>query len=266
MDNRPIGIFDSGVGGLTVANAISKQLPNETICYVGDTARVPYGNKSKKSILMFSKQITSWLVNQNCKVIIIACNTASSLALDTLKLSVPIPILGVIDPGVKWALSTTKNNNIGVLGTRATINSKIYNKRIKEKNEGINVFEKACPLFVPLVEEGFIEGEIPSLISSFYLKDIKKTKIDTLILGCTHYPLLTKTIINSLSQSIRLIDSSSAVSNELKILLKRKNLISNNNNKGKIICYVTDYTKTFENVVNQYFKFNISAINRLDVF
>ena len=141
MDNRPIGIFDSGVGGLTVANAINKLLPHETICYVGDTARVPYGNKSKESILKFSKQITSWLIKQNCKVIIFACNTASSLALESLKSKLSIPVLGVIDPGVKWAVSITKKNRIGVLGTRATINSNVYYKKIKEKNEKTHVFE-----------------------------------------------------------------------------------------------------------------------------
>ena len=133
MDNRPIGIFDSGVGGLTVANAINKLLPNETILYVGDTARVPYGNKSKDSILKFSRQITGWLIKQNCKVIIIACNTASSLALDDLKSRISVPILGVIDPGVKWAVSITRKNRIGVLGTRATINSNVYNKRSKRR-------------------------------------------------------------------------------------------------------------------------------------
>ncbi len=265
MDNRPIGIFDSGVGGLTVANAINKLLPHETICYVGDTARVPYGNKSKKSILKFSKQITSWLLKQNCKVIIIACNTASSLALDTLKSKVSVPVLGVIDPGVKWAVSITKKNRIGVLGTRATINSNVYYKKIKEKNEKTQVFEKACPLFVPLVEEGFIDGEIPSLISNYYLKDLKMAHIDTLILGCTHYPLLNKIISNSLYPSIKLVDSSLATSKELKFLLERDSLISNNE-KGKINCYVTDYTKTFENVVNRFFKYNINSIKRLDVF
>jgi len=265
MDNRPIGIFDSGVGGLTVANAINKLLPNETILYVGDTARVPYGNKSKDSILKFSRQITGWLIKQNCKVIIIACNTASSLALDDLKSRISVPILGVIDPGVKWAVSITRKNRIGVLGTRATINSNVYNKKIKEENEKIHVFGKACPLFVPLVEEGFIEGEIPSLISNYYLKDLKKTQIDTVILGCTHYPLLNQTISDSLYSSIKLVDSSLATSKELKLLLEGEAL-SSNNEEGKINCYVTDYTKTFENVVNKFFKYNINFIKRLDVF
>ena len=151
------------------------------------------------------------------------------------------------------------------MGTRATINSNVYYKKIKEENEKIHVFEKACPLFVPLVEEGFIEGEIPSLISDYYLKELKMAQIDTLILGCTHYPLLNKTISESLYSSIKLVDSSLATSKELKVLLERETLISNNE-KGKINCYVTDYTETFENVVNRFFKYNINSIKRLDVF
>ena len=189
----------------------------------------------------------------------------NKIALDSLKSKVSIPILGVIDPGVKWAISITKKNRIGVLGTRATINSNVYCKKIKEENEKIHVFEKACPLFVPLVEEGFTEGEITSLISDYYLKELKIAQIDTLILGCTHYPLLNKTISDSLYSSIKLVDSSLATSKELKVLLERETLISNNE-KGKINCYVTDYTETFENVVNRFFKYNINSIKRLDVF
>ena len=265
MDNRPIGIFDSGVGGLTVVNAINKILPNESICYVGDTARVPYGNKSRNNIKKFSKQITEWLLEQDCKIIVVACNTASSLALNYLKSNISVPIIGVIDSGVNWAALNTKSKKIGVLGTRATINSNVYYKKLKKRDKNISVYSKACPLFVPLVEEGFISGEIPSLISNYYLKELKKTGIDTLILGCTHYPLLKKVINKTLNADIKLIDSSLAISDEVKNMLRINDMFSNKE-KNEICCYVTDFTKTFRIVVDRFFKSNINSITKINVF
>ena len=265
MDNRPIGVFDSGVGGLTVLSALSKILPNESIYYVGDTARVPYGNKSKSSILKFSKQITKWLLKQDCKIIVIACNTASSLALNHLKSNLLTSIIGVIEPGIKSALKNTKNKKIGVLGTRATINSSIYFKKFKEIDKKISVFSKACPLFVPLVEEGFISGHIPLSICNHYLNELKKTEIDTLILACTHYPLLAPTISQVLGPSIKLIDSSLATADEVKTILKENDSLSSRNVK-EVNCYVTDYTKTFKTIVDRFFKSNINSISKIDVF
>ena len=265
MDNRPIGVFDSGVGGLTVVNALSKVLPNESIYYVGDTARVPYGNKSKSSILKFSLQITEWLLKQNCKVIVIACNTASSLTLNYLESNLSTSIIGVIDPAIINAQMKTKNKQIGVLGTRATINSNIYCNRFEELDKKISVISKACPLFVPLVEEGFISGPIPLSVTKHYLNDIRKTDIDTLILGCTHYPLLATTISNVLGPSIKLIDSSLATADKVKSMLEDNNLLANKN-LSEISCYVTDYTKTFNTVVNRFFKSNINSIKKIDVF
>jgi glutamate racemase len=265
MDNRPIGVFDSGVGGLTVVNALSKVLPNESIYYVGDTARVPYGNKSKSSILKFSEQITEWLLNQNCKMIIIACNTASSLALSHLESNLSTSIIGVIDPGIKCAQIETKNKQIGVLGTRATINSNIYYNRFKELDKEILVISKACPLFVPLVEEGFISGHIPLSVINYYLNEIKKTDIDTIILGCTHYPLLATAISEVLGSSIKLIDSSLATADRVKRILEDNNLLASRN-LSEINCYVTDYTKTFKKIVDRFFKSNINSIKKIDVF
>tara|TARA_X000001036_G_C20646746_1_gene793332 strand:- start:628 stop:1425 length:798 start_codon:yes stop_codon:yes gene_type:complete len=265
MDNRPIGVFDSGVGGLTVVNALSKVLPNESIYYVGDTARVPYGNKSKSSILKFSEQITEWLLKQNCKMIVIACNTASSLALSYLQSNLSTSIIGVIDPGIKRAQIETKNKQIGVLGTRATINSNIYYNRFKELDKEILVISKACPLFVPLVEEGFISGHIPVSVINYYLNEIKKTDIDTIILGCTHYPLLAKIISKALGPSIKLIDSSLATADKVKRMLKENNLLASRN-LSEINCYVTDYTKTFKTIVDRFFQSNINSIKKIDVF
>jgi glutamate racemase len=265
MDNRPIGVFDSGVGGLTVVRSLSKVLPNESIYYVGDTARVPYGNKSKSSIIKFSEQITKWLLKQDCKIIVIACNSASSLALNHLKSHLLTSIIGVIEPGIKSALKNTKSKKIGVLGTRATINSSIYFKKFKEIDKKISVFSKACPLLVPLVEEGFISGHIPLSICNHYLNKFKKIEIDTLILACTHYPLLASIISQVLGPSIKLIDSSLATADEVKTILKENDLLSNRDVK-EVKCYVTDYTKTFKTIVDRFFKSNINSISKIDVF
>ena len=188
-----IGVFDSGVGGLTVLKEIRKVLPNEKIYYLGDTARVPYGEKTKDLIIRYSKQIVEFLLEKKVSAIVVACNTATSLALDELNDTFKTPIIGVIDAGVKTALYTTKNKKIGVIGTKATINSKKYEEEIKKKDNEIEVFSKACPLFVPAVEEGILEGKLMNQIVKTYLDEFDG-KIDSLILGCTHFPLLKDVI------------------------------------------------------------------------
>ena len=190
MDNRPIGVFDSGIGGLTVVDALAKSLPKETIVYVGDTARVPYGNKSRNRIRQYAQEITTWLSKKDCKIIIVACNTASAVALKYLESTFSIPIVGVIESGVNKGIQMCQNNKIAVLGTAATIRSNAYGKRINAVNPEAFVISQACPLFVHLAEEGWIEGEIPKQIADYYLAEIKKVGVDTVILGCTHYPLL----------------------------------------------------------------------------
>jgi glutamate racemase len=198
-------------------------------------------------------------------MIIIACNTASSLALSHLESSLSTSIIGVIDPGIKRAQIETKNKKIGVLGTRATINSNIYYNRFKELDKEILVISKACPLFVPLVEEGFISGHIPLSVINYYLNEIKKTDIDTIILGCTHYPLLATVISEVLGSSIKLIDSSLATADKVKKMLEDNNLLASRN-LSEINCYVTDYTKTFKKIVDRFFKSNINSIKKIDVF
>ena len=172
MDNRPIGVFDSGIGGLTVVDAITNNLSNENIIYVGDTARVPYGNKSKNRIRQYATEITKWLIKQDCKIIVVACNTVSALALDYLNSTFSIPIIGVIDPGVEKAVEISQNNKIAVLGTSATIRSDAYGKRLKAIKPEVVVTSQACPLFVPLAEEGWIDGEIPFQIATYYFSSI----------------------------------------------------------------------------------------------
>ena len=251
MDNRPIGVFDSGIGGLTVVNALAKNLPNETIYYVGDTARVPYGNKSKSRIQQYALEITKWLNKNNCKIIIVACNTASALALKYLSSVFSIPIIGVIEPGVKSGIQMNQNNKIAVLGTSATIRSNAYGEKIKAVKPEILVISQPCPLFVPLAEEGWTEGTIPMQIASHYLADIKQEEVDTVILGCTHYPLLKKTISKVLGEKVNLVDSGDAVVKNVILTLEKINGFSSRKN-GKVKCYVTDDPSLFDKIAGSF--------------
>ena len=251
MDNRPIGVFDSGIGGLTVVDALANSLPNETIYYVGDTARVPYGNKSKSRIQQYASEITNWLHKKNCKIIIAACNTASALALKYLSSVFSIPIIGVIESGVNRGIRMNQNNKIAVLGTSATIRSNVYGKKIKAVKPETLVISKACPLFVPLAEEGWTEGKIPMQIAAHYLANIKQEGVDTVILGCTHYPLLKKTISKTLGEKVNLVDSGNAVVKNVILTLEKINGFSSRKN-GKIKCYVTDDPSLFDDIASSF--------------
>ena len=266
MDNRPIGIFDSGIGGLTVVDSISKSLPHESIHYVGDTARVPYGNKSMERVQQFSKEITQWLVNHECKIIIVACNTASSLALDFLRSEFDIPIIGVIEPGVEATLKITMNNRVGVLGTHATIRSGNYVKMLKEYDSTISVISQACPLFVPLVEEGWISGDVPENIAKTYLEKIMLSGVDTMILGCTHYPLLKDTIKKVLAGDITLVDSGNATSEKVKMVLNEERLNSDDNPNRSINCHVTDSVQSFKSLAGKFIETSITSVSYIDDF
>lgn len=194
FDNAPVGIFDSGVGGLTVAREIARQIPNESFVYFGDTARVPYGSKSKETIIRYSRQIVRFLQTKKVKAIVVACNTASAFALDTIEKELDIPAIGVVKPGAKSAVENTTNKRIGIIGTEGTINSELYTQYIHSIDPEVTVFGKACPLFVPLVEEGMLHDPVTDEIARRYLDEMKEKDIDSLILGCTHYPLLRSTI------------------------------------------------------------------------
>lgn len=202
----PVGVFDSGVGGLTVAREISRQLPNENIVYFGDTARVPYGSKSQNTIIRFSEQIIRFLKTKQVKAIVIACNTASALALDAVRDEFDIPIMGVVIPGARAAVETTRNQKVGVIGTDATVQSGMYTKVIQSMAPDIEVIEKACPLFVPLVEEGFKEHVVTEEVIEYYLESMRHTQIDAMILGCTHYPLLRSKIRDYLGEEIKIVN------------------------------------------------------------
>ena len=204
--NAPIGIFDSGVGGLTVAREVMRQLPDERIVYFGDTARLPYGTKSQDTVIRFSEQIMRFLRSKGVKAIVIACNTASSYALDALRRSEDIPIIGVINAGARAAVSATKNGRIGVIGTDGTINSKANSSVLKSMNPAVEVFGKACPLFVPLVEEGLLHDTVTDEIASRYLSVLKEKYIDPLVMGCTHYPLIRSTIARTMGDEVTLVN------------------------------------------------------------
>lgn len=247
MDNRPIGMFDSGVGGLTVVKEVTKYLPNEEIVYFGDTARVPYGSKTKETITKYSRQIIKFLTTKDVKAVIIACNTASSNSLETMKEEFNhIPIIGVVESGVLMALNSTKNKKVGIIGTEGTIRSRAYEKLIHNYDSTIKVYSKACPLFVPLVEEGWTDGEIVELTVKRYLKDILNENIDTLVLGCTHYPLIIKCISKIVSDNIKLINPAVKTSLELKTLLDKTNSLRLVKIKPKHRFYVSDITTKFE--------------------
>lgn len=226
--DAPIGVFDSGVGGLTVAREIMRQLPKESIIYFGDTARVPYGSKSKETIITYSRQIVQFLLTKKVKAIVIACNTASAYALDTIQKEVTIPVIGVVKPGAKVAAETTKNQKIGVIATEGTINSHIYASYLSKTNPNVQVYGKACPLFVPLVEEGWIDDDITTEIASRYLEELKQKEVDTLVLGCTHYPLLAHTIQKIMGDKVTLVNPAYETAKRLKQVLGEQQLMKEN--------------------------------------
>ena len=250
IDDRkyaPIGVFDSGVGGLTVAREIMRQLPKEDIVYFGDTARVPYGSKSKDNIIRYSRQIVRFLQTKDVKAIVIACNTASALALDIVRNETDIPVLGVIVPGAKSALQTTQTKKIGVIGTEATIRSEMYTKVMKEMEPDVEVTVKACPLFVPLVEEGFAKHHVTEEIIEYYLKSMKESDIDTLILGCTHYPLLRSGICAYMGEEVNIVNPAYETAMNLKQLLEEKQIAKDVSEgaRAEYDFYVSDAAEKF---------------------
>ena len=256
-----IGIFDSGIGGLTVVRAIMDELPGYDIIYFGDTARTPYGSKSSQTVIDYSVQNTEFLIKQGAKMIVMACNTASSVATDTLKKNFNLPIFEVISPAVSRSLKETKKAVIGVIGTRATINSGIYEKKIKEQNPDARVYSAACPLLVPLVEEGWLTKPETRMIVKKYLHPLKTKQIDTLILGCTHYPILKSIIQHKIGKRVRVISSSTAVAEQIKLFLSSSPEIDQKLSKnGKSEFFVSDLTPQFEktakSVIRQHIQLN----------
>lgn len=246
----PIGVFDSGVGGLTVVKEIMNQLPNEDIIYFGDTARLPYGNKSKETIITYTREIVDFLKEKNVKAIVIACNTASAFALETIEAEIDIPIIGVVKPGAKMAALGTRNGRIGVIGTKGTIGSKVYIEYINEINQDLEVLGRACPLFVPLIEEGLLDDRITLDIGRRYTEELLEAGVDTLVLGCTHYPLIRKTLRRIVGEDILLIDPAHETAKWLKSILEDREIINEKSEAVKYRFYVSDGGEQFEVFAN----------------
>lgn len=258
-----IGVFDSGIGGLTVVKTIRSIIEGANIVYLGDTARVPYGTKSEETIKRFAREDTAFLIDKGVDIIVVACNTASSVALSYLKKEFrEIPIFGVVEPGVKMALQVSKSRHIGVIGTIATIKSHAH-KRILNKHGVYNVYEKACPLFVPLAEEGLTEGAIPQLIAQYYLEEIRE-RVDTIILGCTHYPILLNTIKKVVGDGVQLVDPAYAVALEIKSFLNKHNLLQRAS-RSTLDLYLTDIPPHYHSLLSIFLGFTPDTIEKVDL-
>lgn len=263
--SQPIGIFDSGIGGLTVFKEIRKEVPSERIVYFGDTAHVPYGTKSKETITKFSIDNVHFLQSFGVKMVVVACNTASSLSLDALQKKFSIPIVGVIEPGARAALARTKNGRIGVIGTKSTIGSNAYETWLKRLDPGVKVFSSACPLFVPFVEEGWLDGEVVSKVARTYLDALKTFKIDTLILGCTHYPLLTSVIQKTVGSKIRLVNSAEETAKEAKALMASLKINQTVRSKSPDLrFYVSDEPEQFRVLGERFLGRTIASVAKVD--
>lgn len=264
----PIGVFDSGVGGLTVAREIMRQIPNERIIYFGDTARVPYGSKSKETVTRFSEQIVRFLRTFQVKTIVVACNTASAYALDALEKEIDIPIIGVLKPGAKAAMEATNNGRIGVIATEATIGSGMYYQYIKELNEKVTIYGKACPLFVPLIEEGLWEDPVTDEIARRYLTELIDIDIDTLILGCTHYPLIRSTLGRIAGGKVTLVNPAYETAKELREMLGQMNLLNEEEpglGSNRYQFYVSDKAEKFVRFANSIIKYGILSAKTVNI-
>jgi len=272
MDEKPIGVFDSGIGGLTVLKEIFRELPGENTVYLGDTARVPYGIRSAETVTRYSFENTGFLVARGIKLLVVACNTVSAVSLDAIKEKLTIPVIGVIEPGSKAAVKATRNRRVRVIGTEATINSGAYSRIIKSMDKAIEVLSLPCPLFVPLAEEGLTDDEIAMMVAERYLKDLKDKEIDTLVLGCTHYPLLKDVISKVMGKKIALIDSAVETVREMKRTLGERGIEGRPSASDSVTAsglrrmfYVTDAAERFIKVGERFLGQKIEHIEKINL-
>lgn len=266
MDNRPIGIFDSGLGGLTCVREVMSIMPNEDIIYFGDTGRVPYGTRSSATIVKYVRQDINFLRRFDIKFIVIACGTASSAALPHITTEYDTDIIGVVDPASRQAAEATRNGIVGVLGTRGTINSKKYSEKIGNLNPDIKVISNACPMFVPIVENGYADTEVARILAREYLEPIIKAGADTIILGCTHYPLLRKTIQDIVGDGVTLIDSGSAAAYDAKRIMTEHSLLTDRTDGGTVRYYVSDTIHGFEELGSLFLsKKIVGDVSKIDI-
>ncbi|HMG06654.1 MAG TPA: glutamate racemase [Chthoniobacterales bacterium] len=263
--SKPIGVFDSGIGGLTVVSALRALLPNESIFYLGDTARVPYGGKSASTVQRYSLEIAAMLLEENAKTVVVACNTASAVALSQLTESVPVTVTGVIRPGAEAAVAATRSGHVGVIGTRATIKSGAYERTLRSLDSKIHVSARACPLLVPLIEEGWLESPITDQIIMQYVEPLLGEGIDTLVLGCTHYPLLRNAIARLLGDKITLVDSAQNCANAVRDLLVRENLRAPETSTGTLQVALTDPPDSFLRVAREALQLDVGEVQLREV-
>jgi len=259
-DARPIGVFDSGIGGLTVVSALRRLLPNESIYYLGDTARLPYGGKSASTVQRYSLEIASLLLGENAKTIVVACNTASAVALSALEVHSPVTVTGVIAPGAAAATAATRNGHIGVIGTRATIKSGAYERALQALNPEARVTVRPCPLLVPLIEEGWLESVITDKVLMQYLQPLLDDGVDTLVLGCTHYPLLRPAISRLLGNGVTLVDSAENCAKAVHALLARENLEAPRDQLGTLQVALTDPPDSFLSIAHDALQLEIGRV------
>jgi glutamate racemase len=265
MDNRPIGVFDSGLGGLTVLKEIMNLLPLESIVYLGDSGRAPYGTKSKETVTKYTFQNIRFLRDQDIKMIVIACNTVSAYSYEQVRQSFDVPVIEVIQPGAATAVRETKNKKIGIIGTPATINSSVYERAIKQRDSSIEIVSKACPLFVPLVEEGWWENDIAYRIAEEYLHPFIDEGIDTLVLGCTHYPLLKNTISMVLGNGVKLVSSALEAARAVKMIIGEKDIARDECLKPVYRYYTTDSVEKFEFLGSSILNREICSAEKVDI-
>jgi glutamate racemase len=259
-DSRPIGVFDSGIGGLTVVKALRDLLPAESVFYLGDTARVPYGNKSADTVERYAIELADILVRENAKVMVVACNTVSSVAIPKLRKHVSVPVIGVIEPGAQAAIATTHNRHVGVIGTRATIRSGAYENALRALNVHVRVTSQACPLLVPLIEEGLLDDKLTDQAIARYLDPMIKDGIDTLVLGCTHYPLLSPAIARALGDKVQLVDSAKNCATAVRNLLDRQSLRASSDGKGELRVALTDAADNFLDVARKALQLEVGKV------
>ncbi|MCE5312602.1 MAG: glutamate racemase [Nitrospiraceae bacterium] len=262
--NSSIGVFDSGIGGLTVMKEIAALMPDESLVYLGDTARVPYGTRSADTVKRYSFECARFLIQHNIKLLVIACNTASAVSLEDIRSSLDIPVIGVIEPGARAAVRSAANRRVGVIGTEATINSGAYVKAIKAIDSSVEVDGFACPLFVPLVEEGLTEGDIPYLAAKKYLGAMSEKGIDALVLGCTHYPLL-KSVIAEVLPDVTLIDSAVETARAVKESLQADSMLNSGESQRQVRYFVTDSPERFVAVGERFLGKKIIDISKVEL-
>ena len=260
-----IGVFDSGVGGLTVLREVLRALPNEDCIYLGDTARIPYGTKSPETVVRFARKNADFLVSLGIKFLIVACNTAASAGIDAISEHAGVPTIGVIRPGAARACRVSKNGRIGVIGTRATVQSGAYEREIRAVDRDMQVFSTPCPLFVPLAEEGWTDDDVTALVAERYLAGLAARDIDTLVLGCTHYPLLKTVIAQTVGYDVSIVDSATPVAREVKTLLAEHGLENGGGRDRRISFYVTDDPDSFTRVGGPFLGIPISDVTHVDI-